>query len=191
MPDWNELFKEKENRWVNICTDVIDLIKLPGFSEKDLILDLGSGAGRHLKYLSEENIPCIGMDLAWNGLTSAQKMMSGEGFHSELCQADMSDALPFASNLFDAVISIHVIFHNPVEKLKFTLNEIKRVLKQNGYALLTFNTVYSDRFGKGIELEQGTWIPDTGIDRGIPHHFSSFSDLLTFTGVQGAQGSLG
>ncbi len=176
MPDWNELFTQKENRWTNLFTDVVELTD-QHLNSQTRVLDLGCGAGRHLKFLSEQHIPVTGMDLAWNGLLSSKALLGAPTPASNLAQADMSDPLPFSSASFDAVISIHVIFHNPLPKLKGTLAEIKRVLKPKGLALLTFNTVYSDRFGKGIKLEAGTWVPDIGVDRGIVHHFSSFEDL--------------
>lgn len=177
MPDWNELFTAKENRWLTPFEDVAELVDAGAFDAQTRVLDLGSGAGRHLKYLSEHGIPVVGMDLAWNGLISAQELLHQEGYPTLLIQADMSEALPYTTDCFDSVISIHVIFHNPVVRLKSTLAEIKRVLKPGGLALITFNTVYNSRFGRGIELEPATWVPDTGIDRGIPHHFSSFTDL--------------
>jgi len=177
MPNWNELFTEKENRWENVFEDVVDLVQAKTVTSDSRTLDLGCGAGRHLKYFSQNQIPVVGMDLAWNGLMYSRALLNQEQLPVNLTQSDMSEPLPFCSQSFDCVISIHVIFHNPVMKLKFTLSEIWRVLKPGGMVLLTFNTIYSHRFEKGIELEPGTWLPDSGIDKGIPHHFSSFDDL--------------
>jgi SAM-dependent methyltransferase len=92
-------------------------------------------------------------------------------------QADMSEPLPFPENCFDCVISIHVIFHNPRRLLQSTIDEIHRILKPGAIILVTFNSTYSFRCGKGIELEKDTWIPDVGIDKGIPHHFSTLNDV--------------
>lgn len=177
MPTWNELFTEKNNRWEQPFETVTDLVNDKTLSSKSCILDLGCGAGRHLKYLNQNHIPVVGMDLSWNGLSYSKSLLMHDRYRADLTQADMSDPLPYKTGCFDGVISIHVIFHNPLAKLQLTLSEIWRVLKPGGFALITFNSIYSYRFGKGLELEPGTWVPDLGVDKGIPHHFSSFEDL--------------
>jgi tellurite methyltransferase len=176
MPDWNSLFMEKANRWEDPQVDVVALATSGLLPKNALVLDFGCGAGRHLKYLEGQQYSTTGMDIAPNGLHAARATLSGASFPVRLVRADMSDPLPFSTDSFDSVISIHVIFHNPVQIIKRTLSEIHRVIKPGGIFLVTFNATFSTRFGKGIELEEGTWIPDIGVDRGIPHHFSTLKD---------------
>ena len=178
MPEWNELFKERRNRWVNPYEDVTSFFKKIPSQDHPLVLDLGSGTGRHLRYLEKLSFRPVGMDISGNGLLISQKSLQKNWYPFRLVQADMSDSLPFADECFDYIISIHVIFHNPRKAVENTLKEIYRVLKPNGEAIVTFNSVYSYRFGKGIEIEPGTWIPDIGADEGIPHHFSDLLDLV-------------
>ena len=177
MPTWNDLFNEQENRWDEPFEDVVSLLDDGVIKKNSRVLDLGSGAGRHLKYLQTNGISSAGMDISWNGLTFSQSLLQKHRLPVVLSQADMSDALSYADNSFDCLISIHVIFHNLTAKIRFTLQEIYRVLKPGGIALITLNSIYSYRFGTGVELESGTWVPDIGKDKGIPHHFSSLEDL--------------
>lgn len=176
MPDWNELFRIQENRWKDVYPPVVDLLENFIANNHCRILDLGCGAGRHLKYLVEKGHSAFGMDISTNGLTSAFQLSRQSGFIPFLTQADMI-SLPYADHTFDAVISIHVIFHNPRALIIRSISEINRVIKPGGYALLTFNSTYSGRCGKGIKIEEDTYSPDVGRDQGIPHHFSSLKDL--------------
>ena len=179
MPDWNELFRSPENRWKGTYPAVASFIEKYMQTGHCLTLDLGSGAGRHLVPLQVNDNRVVGMDFAGNGLEYSRIQLLEKHLPAWLVQADMSFPLPFAGETFDHLVSIHVIFHNPLSKISATLNEIYRVLKPGGMALITFNSVYSYRFGKGTELEPGTWIPDEGVDQGIVHHFSSFADLAS------------
>lgn len=176
MPTWNDLFKKDENRWKGIYPPVAEFLSEFGIQKDSLILDLGCGAGRHLKYLVENGYTCTGMDLSENGLTASQECCRQMGRNPILTRADMT-ALPYSDQEFGVVISVHVIFHNPRQLVKATLSEIYRVLKSGGFALLTFNSTYSGRCGHGIKIEDGTYVPDIGHDRGIPHHFSDLVDL--------------
>jgi cyclopropane fatty-acyl-phospholipid synthase-like methyltransferase len=178
MPDWNQLFTNEENRWEQSYGEVVDYLSKGGLKKGELILDLGCGAGRHLAYLEENSRKCIGMDVAWNGLNFSKSKLQNANLPFALVQAEMSDDLPFPDDCFDHVISIHVIFHNTRKKVQETIKEIKRVLKTGGTTLLTFNATYSTRFGHGVEIENDTWIPDIGIDKGIPHHFSTLEDVV-------------
>jgi SAM-dependent methyltransferase len=177
MPDWNSLFKEKTNRWEDPYDDVVDLADSGQLTSNALILDLGSGAGRHIKFLESRGFRVVGMDLAPIGLQVTKDKLIENKLEVRLCQGDMSVPLPYSTDCFDCVVSIHVIFHNPTNKIRATLAEIRRVLKPGGTVLVTFNSAFSARCGKGIKIEEGTWLPDIGIDRGIPHHFSSLKDI--------------
>ena len=178
MPDWNSLFTEKANRWEDPYEDVVHLTDYGHLTAKSMILDLGCGAGRHLRFLESRKIQTVGMDLALNGLRAAKEVLTNNKLAVRLIQADMSAPLPYPAGCFDCVISVHVVFHNTRKKIQNTIAEVKRVLKTGGTLLVTFNSTYSSRCGKGIKLEESTWLPDIGIDRGIPHHFSSLRDVV-------------
>jgi tellurite methyltransferase len=178
MPDWNSLFTEKENRWEKTYEDVVSLFGSKSQNSNSKVLDLGCGAGRHLQYLEKLQLKTIGMDISRVGLDFSQKRLIEENLPARLVQADMAIPFPFRDNCFDYVISIHVIFHNIRQKVQFTLAEIKRTMKPDAVALLTFNSTLSSRFGSGVEIEKDTWIPELGIDKGIPHHFSTLEDVV-------------
>ena len=176
MPTWDELFSNEEFIWQNPHEKVVELARLLKDRKKMHILDLGSGAGRHLVYLAKEGFRVDGMDFSTRGLAYAREWLAREGVGATLTRADMT-ALPYEDNYFDALISIHVIFHNTLALLRQTLSEIYRILRPGGLALLTFQSTRSYRFGRGIQLEPGTFIPDIGGDAGVPHHFMDLVEI--------------
>jgi SAM-dependent methyltransferase len=177
MPDWNTLFIEKENRWVDPYEDVVELAASRMLPEKALILDLGCGAGRHLQYLERMQNQPVGMDNAWNGLQASKNRLAEVKLPCQILLADMTHVFPFPNGCFDGIISIHVIFHNPRKVIEGTLAEMYRVLKPGGIVMVTFNAVYGSRYGHGQKIEESTWLLDEGVDRGVPHHFSDLADV--------------
>ena len=176
MPGWDELFTKEIFRWKNIHDGVIELADWLDQKHNVQILDLGCGAGRHSVYLEKRGYHVVGMDLSWNGLGFTQDQLNNEQLPSDLVMADMI-SLPYRNNFFDAVVSIHVIFHNPLSKIRQTIAEILRVLRPGGVAVITFQSKRSYRYGRGIMIEPDTFLPDVGSDSGIAHHFSSLQEL--------------
>lgn len=176
MPEWDELFQEKEHRWDNIHD------RIPGFAEQmrarggRSILDLGCGAGRHTQYLAADGFTVSGFDASKTGLEFTRKRLEANGLQADLRQGDM-ECLPYPDKTFDGLISIHVIFHNTLAGMQRTLAEIRRVLKPGGLALVTFQSKRSWRYGRGIRIEEDTYLPDVGGDAGIPHHYSSLGEF--------------
>lgn len=177
MPDWNTLFTIDENRWVDPYPDVIELVGSNLLPENGLILDLGCGAGRHLQYLERMHYRMVGMDNAWNGLQVSKDRLQLERLPWDILQADMTAVFPFPDGSFDGIVSIHVIFHNPLSLVMRTIAEMYRVLKPGGIVLVTFNSTYGSRCGHGKKIEENTWLLDEGVDNGIPHHFSDLVDV--------------
>lgn len=178
MPDWNTLFTEKENRWENLFEDVVSLVESHAIEKGQTVLDLGCGAGRHLAYLEEHGINCTGSDISINGLLYSRARLQDVQQPIRLVMADMGEVFPFSDDSFNHVISIHVIFHNKRLRVQATIDEIRRVVKPGGLVLITFISTYSSRYQSGFEIEKDTWLPDVGVDMGVPHHFSSLADVV-------------
>jgi tellurite methyltransferase len=176
MPAWNDLFLDKQHQWKDKHPLVAELAEQLKERPDARILDLGSGAGRHLVYLAQQGYQVVGMDCAENGLSASRTWLEQQGLQSSLVRADMT-ALPFADQSFDALLSIHVIFHNTLALIQRSLNEIDRVTRPGAPICLTFQSTLSYRYGSGQEIEPGTFLPEIGIDAFIPHHFSDFTEI--------------
>ena len=51
------------------------------------------------------------------------------------------------------------------------------MLRSGGWALIQFKSKRSYRYGKGREIEPGTYIAESGDDAGIPHHYSDREEV--------------
>lgn len=103
----------------------------------DVVLELGPGNGDHVKYLMER------ADLEYHGLEISDTMLGeaerrsasiGKGKVS-FCLYDGTE-LPFPSDHFDRIFTVNTIYfwQQPVK----LLSEIRRVLKPDAKALITF-----------------------------------------------------
>jgi SAM-dependent methyltransferase len=176
MTSWDELYQNEQYRDRVPYPLVIELEKILRPHKPLQILDLGCGAGRHLVFLTKSGHKVIGMDRSPIGLFHAQQKAEMEGFFATLSRADMT-RIPFANESFDAILSINVIFHNPLHLMRKTINEIFRLLRPGGIAVITFQSTRSHRWGNGEMIEPNTYIPNIGLDKGVIHHFSTFQEL--------------
>ena len=87
-------------------------------------------------------------------------------------------SLPYADSSFDALISILTIYHNPMSKIRQSLEEVYRVLRPGGLAVISFQSKRAYRYGKGEVIEPDTFLPDVGEDAGVPHHYSDLDELV-------------
>jgi len=136
MPEWDELFKEEEFRWAEPNQAVVELVKI--FKSRNIkrILDLGCGTGRHLVYLAKQGFEVYGSDVSERGLSYAKRGLEKERLNAIILRSDMT-VIPHPDTFFDAVISIYVIYHNTLDNIEKAVSEIRRVLKKNGYLVLT------------------------------------------------------
>jgi len=91
------------------------------------ILELGTGNGEFMSELERRGHNVIGLDIFPN------KILLEKGF--DVREHDLNKGIPFKDSSFEIVIGLEVLEHlyNPYEMMK----EIKRVLKPEGYAIIS------------------------------------------------------
>ena len=117
---------------LNLHASSIDLAELTG---DEAVLDVGCGNGRYLAELrtrGHRGVVC-GADLSEGILRTAQTSVAG----APLLVSDVQ-TLPFATDSFDVVLSMHMLYHVP-EKAR-ALAEMRRVLRPGGVALVLTNS---------------------------------------------------
>lgn len=99
-----------------------------------LMLDAASGAIQYEDYarFSEGFRKRVCVDLSLRGLHAARRRI---GSHGLFVQADVT-ALPFAPGAFEAVVSLHTLYHVPAEEQATFLGEIARVLQAGRRAVV-------------------------------------------------------
>ncbi|MCK4592810.1 class I SAM-dependent methyltransferase [Candidatus Parcubacteria bacterium] len=103
------------------------IIKLLNPQKKDIILDVGCNKGDLVKILRDFSDEVYGCDINKEAIKNSNikelKLISAKN-------------LEYKNNLFDKIISSHVIEH--VENLENMMKEIERVLKPNGICVLIY-----------------------------------------------------
>ena len=76
---------------------------------------------------------------------------------------------------------IQVINHHRIDEIRHTVQEIRRVLRAEGYLFVTVGTDrHPPRPGapESVEVEPHTYVPLDGHEKGVPHHDFDMNELL-------------
>ena len=112
------------------------------FNKDSLVCDAGCGPSAHIgRYLFEKGIEVIGVDISEKCIEIAKLYNPDMKFDC----ADISD-LPFDDNSFDGVISYYSIINTPKIYMNKLFAEFRRVLKTNGYLLVSVKVGTSEGY---------------------------------------------
>lgn len=136
---WDSLHKSfikdgiaKSDDWLDEFQPIINDVKY-------VIIDLGCGVtGNNTIYLLDKNKSVISCDFSEVALNEVQKIQG-----AKTCLFDMTNDFPFEDNFTDLIIadlSLHYFRDDITRKI---LQEIKRVLKPNGYLFFRVNSTTS------------------------------------------------
>jgi len=111
------------------------ILELVGMAAPAQVLDLPTGTGRVLDYLSDLDVRVIGCDATQSMLDIAAKRMTPEK-HS-LLMADAAE-LPFDDESQECIISLRFFHLFEEETRRRFTREFERVLKQGGHVICSF-----------------------------------------------------
>tara|TARA_Y100000991_G_C21876646_1_gene307601 strand:+ start:184 stop:771 length:588 start_codon:yes stop_codon:yes gene_type:complete len=89
------------------------------------VLEVGCGWGNNLNFFKHKGFSYTGIDFS---STAVEHCLIN---HKNVFCCSMHD-MPFPSNTFDVVVDRMAIQHNPMEIIKETFEEVRRVLKKSG-----------------------------------------------------------
>jgi cyclopropane fatty-acyl-phospholipid synthase-like methyltransferase len=177
MTEWDRILHEEWYRREEPDDVVLDFAHLlTKKNQKIRVLDLGCGAGRHLIYMARQGFEAYGTDISETGLNFTKVRLRKEGLEGYLVKADMM-MLPYRESFFDAIISLHAIYHQKLKGLQGTILEIHRILNNNGHLLVNFLTKRTYSYGKGTKVEKDTFVEQGGTESGVLHHFSDEEEI--------------
>lgn len=136
---WNNTYWKKNIEQNKL--DFVDDIWLDKYDEilkripKKKALDLGCGVGQYTSYLLDKGFNVTSADISLKALNEVKKI------NHQTITLDMSKPLPFKDNTFTLVfanLSIHYFDNKTTINL---LNEIRRILKEDGYFIGTVNSL--------------------------------------------------
>ncbi len=137
----------------------------PGKSER--LLDIGCNWGRWSIAAAQKGYQPIGIDPSLDAVLAARRVSKQLGVETNFVVGD-ARFLPFADDSFDTVFSYGVFQHFSKENVKISLDEVVRVLKQNGNSLIQMPNKYGIRqyqqhrrrgFTEGEGFEVRYWTP--------------------------------
>ena len=180
MSGWDNIFTMGGKVFLEPHSDMERLAKLFKKNNVQTSLDLGCGTGRHLIFFANNNFDIYGLDGSPRGIEIAEEWLSEEGIRVETECCKIEQSFPYEDDFFDAIISIQVIHHNLKENILKTVREIERVLRNGGYIFITFPYLKKNSQNDNWNLkkvEEGTYIPQKGKEKGVLHHFSSLEEI--------------
>ena len=174
---WNTIFQQNGVIYVEPHEDMPTIVQLLRNKKAMRILDLGCGSGRHVVHLAQGGFSVHGFDNSPEGIELARQWLSREELEADLVIGDMSEGLPYEDEFFDAVISIQVIHHAKLRIIRKVVREIARVLRKNGFVFVTVTLLQKGHEGAMEEIEPNTFVPQSGPEKGMPHHRFSAREL--------------
>lgn len=148
LPTVNEIKKKGDDRFFKVVEELSNVVKDRG----QKILDLGCGNAIYFQLFNHPTT--YGIDLSIGKLKRAKK------FLNSICAGATN--LPFKNEMFDVVLCSEVIEH--LFEPKKCLNEMFRVLKKGGFAIITFPNTGA--------LQKRLALLFFGRSKGINYHFN-------------------
>jgi ubiquinone/menaquinone biosynthesis C-methylase UbiE len=131
----------------------------------DVALDIGCANGRHTELLAGHADRVVGLDLSTELLSIARRRVP----EADLIEGDAT-ALPLVDDSVDLALYIATLHHLPDRRLRRrSLDELARVLRYGGTALVSVWSTTHDRFDAGdtgaeseagFDTEVGWTLPD-------------------------------
>lgn len=98
------------------------------------VCDIGCGPGHIARYLHNQGVNVLGIDLSARMVEQARRLNPG----IELLQGDMA-SLDVDDGMWGGIVAFYSIIHIPRTDVISVLQEFRRVLRPNGLLLLSFH----------------------------------------------------
>jgi ubiquinone/menaquinone biosynthesis C-methylase UbiE len=178
MSRWDKIYRQEGESFKSELSYRPDLINLLKENQCRRVLDLGCGTGAHALKLAQEGFQVTGFDVSPKAIDLARSLFKKNNCQAKFVIGSMHQQFPFAANSFDCVLSLRTINHGTRKQIKFTLNQIWRVLRPKGYLFLTTIKILGRKKIPGPTKLNGlpvniiapyTYQPTAGKEVGITH----------------------
>jgi cyclopropane fatty-acyl-phospholipid synthase-like methyltransferase len=130
-----------------------------------------------LKYLQELGFRADGIDSSETAVRETQKWLGGE---SKILCAQMYE-WPIPQGCYDLILSIKTLHHGTKGQVDHLVERIHSALMPGGWVFITLPDVSRAKkwktFKDSEQVSLGTYIPQTGPEKGLPHSFFSKSGV--------------
>lgn len=160
---WDNIYKSNTVKkltydlWLDRHIDILEK------SKDEEIIDLGCGIGGDTLYLMEKGYKVISCDYSEEALKILNETMPG----AKTVQMDISKTLPFEDESIGLIIADLSLHYFDCETTKNIVEEIRKVLKPNGYLLGRVNSINDFNYGAGSgkEIENNFYLTEEGYKR--------------------------
>ncbi|RLE85526.1 MAG: hypothetical protein DRJ41_01055 [Thermoprotei archaeon] len=173
---WESLFSRGEFTSLGPDEEVLRFALLLKDRGLRRVLDLGCGACRHTIYLASEDFEVYGCDFSARALSICKERLGERGLLSHLTVCDMR-MLGYVRDYFDAVICVAAIYHNTLDDIRRSVGEVYRVLRSGGLFLTNFLSRRTWKYGRGVKVEENTYLQDEAFERNVIHHYSDEEEI--------------
>ena len=176
MGGWEEVYKREGKVFEEAHSAMEGLMSLFRKKRVKRVLDLGSGTGRHLVLLAENGFEAYGIDISPTGVRFTEQVLKEKKLKADVRVGNIYERLPYPDGFFDAIISVQTLHHNTAEKIRELIGEMERVLSRGGYVFVTVPSKMNQA-EKFKLIEEGTYVPLDGREKGLPHHFFTKEEI--------------
>lgn len=174
---WNNLhdyYKGKD--WINNANIFAQQI-LQYIPKGAKILELGSGQGQDTRFFASNKLDVVSTDISESAIKiNNEKLPEDLKSFVTIKKLDMTEKFPFEDESFDVVYA-HLSFHYfSIKKTLEILQEVHRVLKNDGLFIMLNNSTTDPEYNGGKEIEKDYFFIEDKNKR-----FFSTSSLFTIT----------
>lgn len=134
--DWNLVPDDDECVWKNPSVESFYLVNRWLSQGKKEFLDLGCGIGRHAVLFGKNGFQVSCFDISEEALERTKEWALKENLTFDYKHGDMLN-IPYVDNSIECILCYNVISHTDTLGMKRVIEELERVLKDNGECYLT------------------------------------------------------
>jgi SAM-dependent methyltransferase len=183
MTVWDKIYKQHQpdpKAWDALGKDLhpffVEFVKSTDFRSK-VALDIGCGTGHYLKYLQSLGFTVDGIDSSETAVHETQKWL---GPKSRILCEPMYE-WPIPQGRYDLILSIKTLHHGAKNQVENLIGRIHAALLPGGWAFITLPDISRatkwKTFKDSEQIAPGTYIPQTGPEKGLPHSFFSKTEV--------------
>ncbi|AJC86770.1 class I SAM-dependent methyltransferase [Campylobacter sp. RM16704] len=145
---WEQLYDDNRHHPKYPHNEVVTFILKNFKINKNIkILDLGCGAGRHLKFLAENGFDAYGCDYSEKSIEICHHIIKD---YNVKLNVSSIEQLPYEDSFFDGLICYGVLYYSPKSTIEQSIKEIYRILKKNAKAFIVLRSLEDYRYLNGI-----------------------------------------
>ena len=142
---WDAFYEKRGRYFLNADPNLSKLIlKFKLFNVKK-VLDIGCGSGINSIALAKEGFRVTGIDISKKAINLASKWADDNSLKINFQYGDISQALKFEDDSFDACLAIDSLSYSSATSCFFCIEEINRILKKRGFMYLVLPVKSSNR----------------------------------------------